>query len=391
MSTNDKEFDQFLKTKFEQKMFVFKPQYWTNAKQLIQAKRGVKNTVYSSAAAVIASVTVITLLVWNNNKTVLISKNTSESQISSSKSGNNSSTAYGTSFSSPKPISQKNILSTSVIINSNNHSTTKTSGKSKIKDPKNAGERSMSNQNLPRKSASENSNSKPNIFDVIETRRQNDIILLSGKFAERRTLNAQQKHQLSQAETKDIYLKHALQSRKNRLIMEVGLVSQNGLNIFSRAQYFQFISSKIALTAGLGYSRLNQQLAAETYRNIEYSFGQLIEETTIQTKRLDYLELPIGLAYGVNKNNIIQLGAQYNCVLQSANIVSVNGEKSNTNGYLNGINKNDIQLFVGYTGILNNNITFSAYYNHGLIDISKSTTSTNYNRGIRFAIGYKLF
>lgn len=200
-------------------------------------------------------------------------------------------------------------------------------------------------------------------------------------------------------------LDYTVREQKSFLTVEAGLNYYNPgskafkpLNVHAGLRYYYFVSPKVGLSAGLGYSRIHQNAGTRTYKDVDYGFGQKAIETRITTQRLDYIELPLDVHYRVSGNHFATVGAMAAYAIQAGEYVEysaggTNGTRSNSN--LSAVNKLDLQLHLGYNYLLNNRYTFSAGYYFGLMDVSKNTAfksdQFDRNSGIRITLGYKLF
>jgi hypothetical protein len=227
--------------------------------------------------------------------------------------------------------------------------------------------------------------------------------LIEGRSYTPLSLHAIQMDSLSKREA---YLKAAeSQSQKRFLTLEGGLNAYNikestssFVNFHAGIRYYYYVHPKIAFSAGLTYSRLHENLGERNYKNISYSFGAIVNNTSIRTIRLDYADLPIAVHYAVFNKHHISAGATVSYLIQSTELVKTQSETINEkrdNGYKQAINPYDVQLNMGYLIFLPKGFNLSVTYNYGLLDISKNATfkSTDFNRnsGFRITLGYKLF
>jgi hypothetical protein len=161
--------------------------------------------------------------------------------------------------------------------------------------------------------------------------------------------------------------------------------------------YYHFIAPKIALSAGLTYARLHQNLPTRTYQDVNYDFGKTAAATNITTQRLDYIELPVSVFYQLAPKHFVTSGVSLGYVLQSKDKVEDPATNKTTfeTGYLNAINRWDAQLNIGYQYMFTRNLWVRATYHYGLMDISNNNlfnqTETNTNKGFRLTLGYKVF
>lgn len=403
MNRNDEQFDEFLRSQFKHKTFEMKDQHWNNAQQLIAnhratAGQGMLNAVFSGAVLVALSLG----LLWNSANTPSAAKQEQTNLLVSTTSMESSNNSQNTSDvkaktsqptlaentsttleSSLKPNSSFNILAfngdTKPIHRNTQHQRTR---KSSLAN-KNTANPALSEEQLP-----------------TTTNTQSEVTYINGKVF--RPIKSSSKELLATTKKPD-YLAYTANRAKGFFTIEGGLNSYNqtaditqSLNFHGGVRYYRFLSPKFALSSGLSYSRLQQNLAAKKTQSIDYSFGQTINETQTTTLRLDYIEIPVTAYYNITGNHYLQAGATVGYAILSKNIVDQNGTKSESeNVKLKGINTIDVQLNIGYACLIQNRYTFSAGYYMGLMDVSKNASfnsnKSDYNSGIRLTVGYKLF
>ncbi|MES2779109.1 MAG: porin family protein [Bacteroidota bacterium] len=398
MNRNDEQFDEFLRSQFKQKTFEMKGQYWSNAQQMIATHRatagqGMLNVVLSGIVLVALSVG----LLWNSANTPSAAKQEKPAFLASTLPlESNTHVVLSANITSPNEPAHTVISNTSP---------TNSSVSGNTSQPKNA-ERASS-QAKPQKRFVQQQRTRKSVLaeqNTIATASDeqvilnvtSDIVYINGKLFH--PIKGVQKGLTTDLKRPD-FLTYAANRSKGFLTIEGGVNSYNlssTVNFHGGLRYYRFISPKFALSTGLTYSRLQQNLDARVYRSVDYSFGQNSNETKITTVRLDYIELPVAAYYNIKGNHYIQAGATLGYAFQSHDLIETNGSKENSsNGYLDGINKVDVQFNIGYTLMIQNRYTLSASYYMGLIDVTKNTSfhsdKTDCNNGVRLTIGYKLF
>jgi hypothetical protein len=446
MKNEDKQFDDFLRSRFEDRTFEQKDHYWTNAREIISTHRKAQRRgilTFSFSALVLASLSAA--LLWNNSTTTPIAASGIQE------------TSYDTQVN-PLPVNNIGEATANADASQANNSSSVTvndgkkrnSGKTKpaaAKAQNNhavngrgetssvamlasftpaAGNASISNtgNNVNDNTTGDRTSGNPAKAAVAKAKRSNKGIVKTGN-ASALTEETKRNDRVTSAQmgsrfyrplapttlTLDSFTKKAAlldytsRDQKSFFTIEAGLNYYNAgsetlksFNFHGGLRYYYFVSPKIGFSTGLGYSRIHQNAGTRTYKDIDYSFGQQARETRITTQRLDYIELPLDVHYRVNGNHFATAGATASYAIMSGEYVEyssggTNGTRSNKN--LNAVNKFDVQLHLGYNYILNNRYTFSAGYYFGLMDISKNSAfkSNQFDRnsGIRFTLGYKLF
>lgn len=401
MKKEDKQFDEFLNKTFDQKQFEFKEQYWTKAQQMIDSSKYAGTNLILTI--VVSSVAIIALSIG------LIGRN--NIQVSNTTIQQNEQLVAQTMAIQPVSMDQqttsmedkKGEENKAVGSNGNKDGKRLTKGllaSNRQRPDHNNPPHSPSNQVTSRKSALLIPQSKPSEQDIILIQQQQEIERISGKVFPLKPIN----YPLELNSTKEIVSLDPLPYSKlvshNRhlLTADAGLILQHGVNFSGKMQYGYFVLPKVALTVGLGYSRINQSLPVRTYEEVDFSFGQTITNTSITTKRLDYMQIPIGLLLELNNHHWIQLGVQYGHLLQSTDYVQSNDAKTQNgmvNGYTDAINPIDWQIFAGYTYLFKNNMTVSGGYHFGLSDVSNNqqfkSNAMDRNNTLKLSVGYRIF
>lgn len=177
----------------------------------------------------------------------------------------------------------------------------------------------------------------------------------------------------------------------NTQIFNMGL----GLN------YYYFYTKNLAISAGISYKRLNQNLETRSYYKSYYDFGNTLQKKEISTQRLDYLQIPLSVMYRTDPKNMFELGVSFLILVQTAEKVQTikTGEEntktvSYEKGYYSAINPYDLQLSLGYTRFVSEKWCFQTKAYYGLWDVSKNAVfkseKNERNQGLTLGLGYKL-
>ncbi|MES2558893.1 MAG: porin family protein [Bacteroidota bacterium] len=401
MNRNDEQFDEFLRSQFKHKTFDMKDQYWKNTQQMIATHRatagqGMLSIVFSGIVLVALSVG----LLWNSAHTPSAAKQEQPAFLASAlpqeikapvETGN-----VVLQNGSNQPGSNASNSSVSAKASNENE---KAEGQSADAKPK---KQFIQHQQRTRKSviAEREAITTPPADEQVTTNTVSEITYIDGKVF--RSIKGTQNRLATDVPKPDL-LAYTANRSKGFLAIEGGLNSYNHTSDFAQSfnfhaglRYYRFLSPTFAVSSGLTYSRLQQNLDTRVFRNVDYSFGQQTSETKISTLRLDYIEIPVSAYYNLKGNHFVQAGATLGYALQSHDLVESNGNKGQSdNGYMDGINKMDVQLNVGYACLIQNRYTLSATYHMGLTDVSKNAAfhsdKTDRNSGLRLTIGYKLF
>jgi hypothetical protein len=404
MNRNDEQFDEFLRSQFNQKTFEMKDQYWMNAQELMATHRatagqGMLNMVLSGIVLVALSAG----LLWNSANTPSAAQQEQSAFLATS--------APEHTQGLNAPVETGNVaLQTGSSQYQPESSATNSSVSSKSPQAKTAQQHTNPTQpkkhfiqhQRTRKSAlAERANTTiPASEELVTPNTPTDVTYINGLLF--RPIKGVAKGTDATHKTPD-FLAYTVNRSKGFLTIEGGLNSYNpssdfaqSLNFHAGLRYYRFLTPRFAVSSGLTYSRVQQNMDALVFRNIDYSFGQNTRETKITTLRLDYLEIPLSAYYNVKGNHYVQAGATIGYAIQSTDFVESNGNKGQSdNGYMDGINRLDIQLNAGYACLIQNRYTFSAGYYYGLTDVSKNaifnSNKADHNSGIRLTIGYKLF
>lgn len=197
------------------------------------------------------------------------------------------------------------------------------------------------------------------------------------------------------------------QRNKNSITLVGGINYYNSgkqwyspFNFHGGLMYHRFVSKQISLSTGILYNRIHQQLPPRVFVANDYNFGRVPYSMTIETRRLDYLEIPLSISYHFYDKHSLSAGAGYLHLLQSSDLVTIRNQDGTEkvqkeNGYVNVFNSYDIQAHIAYSYKLSGYISLSAAYCIGLTDISNDSRynlkQQDLNKGLKLSISYKLW
>lgn len=413
MKNEDQQFDDFLRSAFEHKTFEQKDQYWENAQELIRAKRKGRSPAFM--AFFFPAVVVVALsagMLWNTDYTPVTEANQDHqthnkliTPATIAASGNTAAGSTPETAGTSGSTQPENTPDQQHQSNPNNEklpvamlaSYAASTGNGRADIPGRKASVAARSAKHPGKKASR--------LIAAEEARRNEALetgMIDSRFY--RPLG-QGTFALDSFNKKDAFLAYSIRQQKNFLTAEAGINCYNtgnglqqAINFHAGLRYYYFVAPKTGISTGLSYSRIHQDLAPRTYRDIDYSFGMQATETRITTLRIDYIELPVDVHYRVTGNHFATAGALVGYAIQSGEYVEYNGGSANSarsNGHMDAIHKWDVQLHLGYNYFLNNRYTFSAGYYFGLMDVSGNAAfrsdKSDRNTGVRFTLGYKLF
>jgi hypothetical protein len=197
------------------------------------------------------------------------------------------------------------------------------------------------------------------------------------------------------------------QRRKNSVTLIAGINYYNSgeqwyspLNFHGGLMFHHFVSKQISLNTGILYNRINQQLPARAFNANDYNFGRIPYLMTIETRRLDYLEIPLRFSYHFYNKHAVSAGTSYLHLIQSSDLVTTKNQdgtekEQKENGYVNVFNTYDIQAHIAYSYELSRYFSLSAEYCLGLTDITNDSKynlkQQDHNKGMKLSISYKLW
>lgn len=199
------------------------------------------------------------------------------------------------------------------------------------------------------------------------------------------------------------YLAYHLKKHAGRsgLSIEAGLNTyNNGMNMHSGILYNRFLSPALSIHTGIGYTRIHQDLPVRVSSAADYSFGATPISRTIATRRLDYLEIPLNIAFHVRQQHAFIAGINYLHLLQSSDLITSfdqtgNKTEQKDKGYTKVFNKYDLQAHISYRLYLNKHWYVTAGYYKGLVDITNNTQyrilQRDQNSGYRLTLGLNIY
>jgi hypothetical protein len=172
---------------------------------------------------------------------------------------------------------------------------------------------------------------------------------------------------------------------------------------FAGLTYTRFINGGLSLKANLLYSHNNNCNTSKIQSVKDYGFGSNIETTTLHTKSLFYVDMPIMLSYGIGNGNLM-VGGQASYLVNGYHTLhttneSITGEFSESEtqkfGYMEGFNRFDFALVFGYEHAIATRWNVGARFNYGLTDITKNAyfnnNSFDRNKQLRLYVTYSPF
>jgi hypothetical protein len=174
------------------------------------------------------------------------------------------------------------------------------------------------------------------------------------------------------------------------------------LNTHFGLMYSRRVLPAFSFSTGILYTRIHQDLPVRSFSATGYTFGPFPESVSIETKRIDYLEIPLSIGLHLSTKHAVSGGASYLRLLQSSDLVTTSIAQPNsmtreqrTNGYTSVLNPADWQLHLTYTYAISTRLAISAGYYRGLSDITRNdayrSEGNDRNSGIRLTAGYRLW
>ncbi|MEP7169991.1 MAG: outer membrane beta-barrel protein [Bacteroidota bacterium] len=133
-------------------------------------------------------------------------------------------------------------------------------------------------------------------------------------------------------------------------------------------------------------------------------FGKRTEDINIRSTQLQYIIFPVLVQYHFNNNSqLMETGASYGYLINASSSIEYTTQitgsglslsKENKHGYVNGFEKHDIALLLGYGHHLVKNLQAGIRLHYGLKDITKNSYYNNLsidkNMGVNIFLKYKL-
>ncbi len=178
-------------------------------------------------------------------------------------------------------------------------------------------------------------------------------------------------------------------------------ISSKNLNFGFGIRYYYFFKPRLGIIAGIEYRRLHENMNARNYLFSNYDFGSIHETKSVQTQRLDYLQIPLSFIYRFNGRHMVNAGINYLLLLQTTERITTTQTGDQTlstvkyeNGYFDAVNRNDIQLNMGYSFFISSKLVLHSNMYLGLLDVSNNTifkeNKFDRNKGFTLGLSYKI-
>jgi len=192
-----------------------------------------------------------------------------------------------------------------------------------------------------------------------------------------------------------------------------GAKEANGFNPIGGLGITHYFNPKWALNAGVQYGSIyNLKASTKTFSSKDYGFGSTTTDTTINTKKLHYITVPVLAQYNFNNSNSILFGASAAYLMNANSSISIStssvgpppsgfdtssvSTQNSVNGYYKGaFNQFDASLAVGYRRKITQRFSMTAIANFGLLDVKKNDffgiDKTERNSSVKLILTYNLF
>ena len=156
---------------------------------------------------------------------------------------------------------------------------------------------------------------------------------------------------------------------------------------------------QLSFYTGLGLFQTTPELGKRTYTESTYGFGESNKSIVINTQKLLYLNIPIGVEFKVKGRHELNLGLSYIYLLSSNDqfYYYENGKMFDTkskSAHISLFNNQDVLTEINYAYWLNTKSKISIGYFNGLLNISDSklfeNSDKNKNRGFKLGFHYQL-
>lgn len=236
--------------------------------------------------------------------------------------------------------------------------------------------------------------------------KDNDVVATKPKIADAGEVKEEKKKEEDQKDSKppkQILIKNSLSAIVGANYSKLITPSGNGyINTpYFGLQYQYQLNPKWQFNTGLGYSYVKANGLEKEYITEQYSFGLTTENTTINTERLHYIELPILARYRAFNNFSFIGGTNITYLLNTNSTVNKSAfntlggkqalTQTNENQYKKGVSHWDVQMQFGLEYKLNNNLHLGLLANTGLLDVSKNNyyNTVVFNRNSRLQLYIK--
>ncbi|HWY98973.1 MAG TPA: porin family protein [Bacteroidia bacterium] len=179
----------------------------------------------------------------------------------------------------------------------------------------------------------------------------------------------------------------------------------NGFNPVAGFGFTHLFDSTWAIHIGAYYTTINN-LSSSTYtsQHTNYDFGYSATDTTITTKWLHYITLPVQLQYNINNKNYIGAGGSISYLITSTGTMTTYNQTAFTaankavitqTGYSKGFNTFNASVMALYGRRFSDKLSASIIAYFGLMDIKDnaffSTQQFERESGLRILLAYDIF
>jgi hypothetical protein len=156
---------------------------------------------------------------------------------------------------------------------------------------------------------------------------------------------------------------------------------------------------QLSFYTGLGLFQTTPELGKRRYSESTYGFGESNKSIVINTQKLLYLNVPIGVDFKIKGRHELNLGLSYMYLLSSNDqfYYYENGKMFDTkskSAHISLFNNQDVLTEINYAYWLNTKSKISVGYFNGLLNISDSklfeNSDKNKNRGFKLGFHYQL-
>jgi hypothetical protein len=156
---------------------------------------------------------------------------------------------------------------------------------------------------------------------------------------------------------------------------------------------------QLSFFTGIGLFQTTPELGKRKYSESTYSFGESNKSIGINTEKLHYVQIPLGMEFTIKGRHALNMAVNYMYLLSSKdqffyyeNDVMVKRESKDS--YISLFNQHDILMEMNYGYRLHTKCKISLGYFQGLMQISDSKlfefADKNKNRGFKLGFQYQL-
>lgn len=452
---SDDKLDNLFREGLSERNVAFNMESWRKMEQMLPAETKPAGFKFGKVAAAVGALFVISasVLVWNFSEDETIDNNIVTSNVELKNSDNNSGNGLETSVNSESSISESKVEmsespdsdkdfavqneelnqneSTSIKANHVESESSSSSVNSSFVNSVNAiGTRSNSSNNSVSKTPvnykTSNSNQSNKFFadnsgfagmniekeESISFEKEDQITAFSTieglEEMETFTLEEREDHTLF-AELGDSQLPRVKRNEIGfiggvNLSRELVESSSKGISgcEFLGVSYKRYLNGGLSVSADILYAPRNEVNSVKNYGKKVYGFGSVVEQTSVSSERLIYLEMPLLLTYNLGNHNFMagpsfgylvtgkhQVSTTY--TTQTESFIENNTQWGNTNGY----NRFDFALVGGYEFNFNPKWNVGLRLNYGLTDVTNNdyfgTDSFDNNVQLRVYLKYVPF